>query len=730
MTNFLNKTQNFFKQKSVRIILALLVIAGIMTAISFGIIALIRAVSDPCASIPGTVWHDDLKKCVKRNCDGGNLCTSPNAKKDRQGVCVPKDYCKGKNAYGLNYKFDKDSCECNIDCGDDGEQSFAFNGNTYTKFTDGQPDDPLTCGMSCESNPEIAPGGKGWCPSNYLCGREIDVEHNDLSPWNFCFPRNGAYEQCKDADGNDKSICRKGECDTTGLCKIAYCSGPESKESGADNLVYPCINDNDCGVPHATCVRDGKFGFYKQYGYCSQNNKRRDRMCTTKKMLGESKSSDGNYNPINCEEYKTNPKYKNTVGLSGGNNPCPNFMVPETGHGCAKDGICSNNWQASDPEGNISCRTGKPTGESDITLCCADSHIADDQTDPTNQFCCGIPYTTVTYNGGKNKLKYCALNTNNGYSKKILLNDSTLEMNDHIYCTSDPECEKYNNDLWKNLGKTGTNPLDYTKPEFSKMYCDTNAGVCKAVCGKFDPDPSDDNFGKIDNNKVNNSFGYCFPKDTNCKLALPIDWRSPQNSYPEINNIPICESDKSGFPPRWTSSEKEAGYTVNGSVALEPEKGKTCLNNTQECANVLGKNFEGIDSISVNGNNCDFTVGCDNLLLHSGGDKILWSEILDPNNKNKVKNFLKTKTDYIVQSPNVPKNPSTELSYYYSKEKGVCKGDSGSLSEEVTTSPVKYVKDTDACSSTGVGPFKLTNDGLYCDNYVDITTNQCKPAPP
>ena len=61
MNNTINKIKLFFKGKPARIIIALLVIAAIMTGVAFGVIALINALSDPCAKQPGKEWNKDLK---------------------------------------------------------------------------------------------------------------------------------------------------------------------------------------------------------------------------------------------------------------------------------------------------------------------------------------------------------------------------------------------------------------------------------------------------------------------------------------------------------------------------------------------------------------------------------------------------------------------------------------------------------------------------------------------
>lgn len=76
MSNFINKAKTFFNGKPVRIIIALIIIAAIMTGVAFGIIALVNSLSAKCSNQPGTDWNNDLQKCIPRQCeDGGKVCT-------------------------------------------------------------------------------------------------------------------------------------------------------------------------------------------------------------------------------------------------------------------------------------------------------------------------------------------------------------------------------------------------------------------------------------------------------------------------------------------------------------------------------------------------------------------------------------------------------------------------------------------------------------------------------
>ena len=132
------------------------------------------------------VWLK-LQKCVPRSCEnGGYVCTIKGAK--NEGNCIPKNYCQGKSSQGYKYKYDPNTCECKITCPNADEKGYANNGNTYTSFTDGKPNNPLICGKVCLQNNGYQNGGKGWCLPDSLCGESINEKGINLSPDNSCFP--------------------------------------------------------------------------------------------------------------------------------------------------------------------------------------------------------------------------------------------------------------------------------------------------------------------------------------------------------------------------------------------------------------------------------------------------------------------------------------------------------------------------------------------------------------
>lgn len=749
MNNTINKIKLFFKGKPARIIIALLVIAAIMTGVAFGVIALVNAMLDPCAKQPGTTWDKNLKVCVKDSCEinGEDGFVCKNNKTAGINKCIPKNYCHYSTEEG-SYYYDHETCECKLDCSSLPEsnvedfEGFTKDGNNSTKMKPDSnnpdsfiPEDNLYCGKSCSFNKtnNTGIGGNGWCPPSYLCGTSINSDGINLSPGSGCFPDNGTYEQC----GNSNNICRYGKCDSNDRCKVEYCNGSNAE---GNKLYYSCINDEDC-VRDGTSLSEGicltgsaaesenkKFKYFTQVGFCKENNQYKDDYCTTLDMIGE-KNKDGNFGRISCDNYHCSDCTK-IEGVSGQYNPCKNnTTIDNTYNSCAKHGICdNNNWQAKDISGNSSCFEGNPPDNIDIT-CCPSENIA---TIPGtgHSYCC--PIKALPDNQGNN---VCSLNTEFGYSERHLTQNSNIELSKTISCTTDSDCEIYNEDLWKNLGIKSDEATDPTKSNYSRMYCadDTNPKntgkkVCKATCGLFDI-PGKELNSKIGVlNNVSNSTSFCFPKNQECQIGGIPQFGGKvmgKNFHPSVNSIPICSRD--GSDDAWTSTE--TGYLTGGTATLKTPNGSNCEIDISEqtCLNALGKNDYQINDINVVKGGCEFIAACDQLpvayeTVNKGTKEIKsipWSNLLkDPNTKNLPFDEL------IAQSP--IKNFSTEgtAKLYYNNKKG-CIGFSNGLDSSITESPVNYISETEQCSPTQGYKSRLQNEGKYCPNYVNPITNEC-----
>jgi hypothetical protein len=303
MNKFILSTKQFFNKKPVRIVTALLIIAAIMTGISFGVIALVKALSDPCAKLPGTTWDKDLKVCVKDGCK--NVCATDTGV-HKPGDCLPDDYCE-YSISGIEYKFDQDTCKCRGICSSDNEIAKTENGDDNTAMkkegSGWEPVNPLRCGFECEFS------DSGICLNKDThCGISITKDGSLM-------PLSGPTLNCVSVKASDIEICPtdnnivcanpQWKCSTTeeniNVSRYEYSTNTycydiskcgmhdSSKEHICRIGSKDCGDTNDC-KSHPVFL---KKGIYK-LGVC---NNKYDISNTNKKCQ----------NPINIGEYKFDP---------------------------------------------------------------------------------------------------------------------------------------------------------------------------------------------------------------------------------------------------------------------------------------------------------------------------------------------------------------------------------------------------------------------------------------
>ena len=726
MNNTINKIKFFFKSKPVRIIIALLVIASIMTGVAFAIIALTNALSDPCANEPGKEWNKDLKRCVLKECpNDGHLCLIKGVSKE--GNCVPKDYCKEYE--GVQYRYDPKSCECTIDCSNYEEMPFTKHGKSFTKFTDdGVPSNPLTCGKSCEYNTIISdglPGGYKWCPSGgYLCGQLIYKENTNDAPGRGCWDPN-EYHSC-----SENIVCPAGvDCVSNSegqpRCMPALCSGKENNEE----LVYACLNDDDCINPNESdtfdekpkCItgelvsddddEDKKFKYFKQVGYCSKTNQFKGNNCTTKRLIGEIKAGNNKPEIKICEDIPSGI----VEGISLFNPQCDGVAE----HGCAKNGICPNNWQGKSEQNDRDphcVSENEPIEEARKVMdyhCCDSDKQA--KTPSGDKFCC--PSTTFTDPVFGEKL--CTLNTKFGYSKKHL--DNTASLSETLSCSVDEDCFSHNEEFYKALGITQSEAEDKTKNKFSSLFCDQKDKVCKAFCGFYDgTSPLGDNFGKIDISAPSAKYSFCFPKDS-CEAA--------------VSKITIGKALKNGWPVcqrtdentgettyRW-SGDWGDGYIFGGESSLIGD----CIDkdaSINTCMNGFAKSKFHINDVNVTDDGkCGFSASCDQLQLTTDTDQktVSWTSLKEPSWANSNEEEFIGK-DGIGQIAQIAKSidTSTGIHKYATVQDGQCHGDSyNNFSDNITTNPFNYIEEVNSCTLDKGKISKLSPNGRFCPYGVD-----------
>jgi hypothetical protein len=724
MNNTINKIKLFFKGKPARIIIALLVIAAIMTGVAFGVIALVNALSDPCEKQPGKEWNNDLKKCVLKECpDGGNLCKVKGLK---AGNCIPKDYCKEYE--GAKYRYDPDTCECTIDCPNDEEKPFTKHGDNITKFENGKPTDPLTCGIKCDYNTKILnglPGGYKWCPSEgYWCGQLIYKENvNDA-------PGQGCWEKSRFNNCSEDIVCPTGvTCVSNSKgeprCMPSLCSGEENNEE----LVYACLNDDDCidlnksykSDINPKCItgelasndEDKKFTHFKQVGYCSKTNKFKDNNCTIKRLIGETPASTNDDTPVIkiCENIDSSVE-----GISTFNPQCD--TVAE--NGCANFGICPNEWQGkSGPSDNdphcVNPKESIEEARNEMEYHCCDNQAI---TPAGNKFCCPHKTFSDPEFGGH---QLCTLNTKFGYSKKHL--DNTASLSETLSCSVDEDCFSHNEEFYKVLGITQSEAEDKTNSNFSSLYCDKNDNVCKAFCGFYDATSQlEDNFGKIDisisSSSEEEQYSFCFPKDS-CELTLPkitkgIDLK---------NGWPACQKTQGNTTSyRWSGTYGD-GYEFGGESSLKGDCSDKASINT--CMNALGKSNYHINDVYVkpalgkDKGKCGFSAACDQLEITTDNGTVSWTSAKEYTwaNSNK-KEFIDSGIGRIAQTAN-PKNAQTGIQNYATALNEKCIGITNSFDEEITINPFSYIPDVNSCTLNESNISKLRYNGEYCMNGVD-----------
>ena len=326
------------------------------------------------------------------------------------------------------------------------------------------------------------------------------------------------------------------------------------------NTKEDCIDYNNdysnIKLDDVECIKDsGKFKYFKDQGYCTLTNKFKDNKCTTIDMMGQ-QNENGKYKAVNCKLHLN--EYPNVQGVAGRYNLCDTYSVPDTNNACAQYGICDNNWQAKSSDVEPNCQNSLPEEINLETLCCPSEYIAKDfQT--MNPICCSERTTTIPDSQGSD-VERCVQTTKYNYSKSHLLNNTNEPMTDNLVdsipCTTNSDCELYNNDLAKNL--------DITVKELNNasLYCDNEKGYCKAYCGDLNNRNTKFSVVNDDTHKISMCYNSTVPNTCNIGKTT---WESPSSSIAPVNNIPICENPhNSGDGPRWagTNSEKFNQYEV------------------------------------------------------------------------------------------------------------------------------------------------------------------------
>jgi hypothetical protein len=628
MSNVWNKTKLIFEGKPVRIIIALLIIAGIMTGVAFGIIALMRVLSDPCPS--GKHMDTDLKICVYDNCP--NTCGADiNGRK--KGDCLPDNYCSYSEG-GVTYQFDSNSCECIGSCSESGQEARTANGKKSTAMNDGSAVEPLTCGYYCDlSSSKI-------CKSiDDFCGKEILENGINADPDKNCFD-NSNFEQC----GNSEIVCPRNECTTTseGLdrCLIKKCGIVGSQ---IDKSRVPCISNNDCSKDNTnntsfTCNHSSselESKHFQNIGICDDT----DIDDPTKCIQDYDKIGEDNYgNVISCK----------TIGISNLIRQCPDTIIDgvtlimndpagqKYGKACLRNPykLCStseNEWQVNPLENNSGlcestyepCSIGEECSLKEYQ-CCKDHIMSEGQ-----HYCC---LTDIDTNPG------CLLTTTLPYDASFLNLGSLGES------INTPQhksiMEDYNKKFRDSLGKTGDDK--YFKLIDGSYIEGGTPGKLYGQCGS-----------KIPGEEPLEIWVSTFPKhnskmETNiCSTKSKCRDAKPFLKYGNIGTVPICYHNNDPNDKWWSNDTPK---TSNRAIKKIGFVGSGCENPTDNINNILldDSGIDGWDFGGVKGDykNIDFKVNCNDMNVELSDSSPNWTQL------NKGTTWTKTSADDFTKSGN------------------------------------------------------------------------------
>lgn len=688
--NFVKNTKQFFNKKPVRIILAVVVIASIMAAISFGIIELVRMITDPCYKQVGTTWSDKFKRCMKNGCsDGGPVCKSldPSAKQ-KVNNCVPKDYCDYKGPEG-EYTYDPSSCECKLKC-EKGLTPYTNKGLNYTKMiknptTDKyEPEEVMQCGTKCDLDKKT-----GYCnPDKSICGKinihikgeddsKIKTEYTgclNKSEYHYCpirkknpagpgyVPDTSKKQNIIACSGDVSTSCYYSKTDETTPIACNYVNCESQNENVNENpKVIACKHNSDCG-PNNFCngiikSTHGKPKFFSEIKYCtdkkdppgkpSSDKSVYNPNCISRDSIGETKEGD----IVDCE---------NLEGVSNNSilKQCSNSLVNGA---CAMHGICSvNGWQARSTDNKDQyCyeKQGKPPPDYNNLCCAANTEYTDMS---GKKMCCG---ESTTHNPD------CLNLTRRPYTVKFLNNsgatldppptlDTQLKIDTKSQKTPQEQIDKLNKQLWGKLGITpDKNPGSSTSEYHTGFY---RCRLCRSADKCDDPndfigDPTGEYLcaycGRLNNDKLgvsrDISIGYCSQKDNECKIQGP-NWPSGTinlGSKHDTITVPICsqESKTKSNPLQYWSAYNSSGNHVPGlsttmsynNVSTTADK---CNNDKflQECTTKYLDTMTGATDVTLTGGKCEMNINCNEYTFDMKDNKnkikkVKWQDLNNPN---------------------------------------------------------------------------------------------------
>lgn len=637
---------------------------------------------------------DKNGKIINLECCNGKICNNP--KSPHFQKCLPNDFCTPTD--GLNFNYNSDNCDCDVSCIDKNLSAnppsvdMDFIQNKWT------PQITPTCEIKCSySKAGNNPDGSevnGYCLENHICGQHF-LKGSEKPDKAGCFDST-KYKKCESTKVKDLVCATTEQCNNDGYCETDYC-GKDNKD-----VVYACSEANDCVDEAGTSYS------------CNKN----DPILTSKKInnVGYCQIKDSNGNPISYPKTekclpKTNigESNKNTLILCPGEqigiNADINCSTTTTGCVGAKTSFCDNKWQPIPESGAKNCST-----ESNPNLWCCKNVVT---LENGKKVCCPVSDSD------------CIQRTTYPYSANFLEKDKKYL--DTIACTTDSDCNKYNDEFVKSLSTKNVKVQysDKSLANYASLYCDTNEKKCKASCGFDGTINKGDTYKLGVTNDDNSKISFCFPEN-NLKLSE----QSWSNGTAKTNdsgvNIPICQSSTPDVDNNlyWTS--KGDGQTQNYNTSFTQNITNNDPNNITIsdsngallCASAA-KNYNGVNQVSYttdsrNNHICKFSVDCNNYKIN---DNVPWINMKN-NAKNDPNTYSFLNEQIIGNQPyNVPSDKSTNLC---DQEKKMW--DSEFLApiaiEHPTESRCIFVNRT---NENVWNNHNLLEDGTYCKNGVKMS---------
>lgn len=329
-----NKLTNFFKTKYFRLFIVLIIIALIMTGVSFGIMAIINAIKQKCppgqTAISGTCYNDKCSDNCKNDTPGSTRIIDNNNAPNCGDCSCPKDSSPQTQPDGTKV--------CVPNCGDD----------------------------ECKAGEECI----------FLNNKQHCVNKNDFKKENSCSERTDIPSYCE----------KPYICETTANGKECIDkSGDVGTCSKKDNQVMPCTSKSGCSSGTCNIDSDSEISPFfnlsrKNYNepYLGTCDDRRGPIvyCSIEDQISINKRGD-----IAICDTDLHPAVNSDTGCCD-NTPCPTTgLCPSDDDACTSSGtVCNkgNIYDTNDPKNPTKCCSNlvyMNIDKSDTRICATGANI-------------------------------------------------------------------------------------------------------------------------------------------------------------------------------------------------------------------------------------------------------------------------------------------------------------------------------------------------------------------